>query len=155
MNKNDIKWGNIELPGLSDEQLYSKQFRDIRSDSAKNNISKSLKGVPKSNSHKSALCTPKVNKGDIGKSKSKAKIEACKQNAVLGGLTGAGAKATKEKYSKPIICYLYPTMKLKCEFSSIKEASRILGINAGNISNLLNGKGYQTKGYFFEYKNNQ
>lgn len=152
MNKIDIKWGNIELPGLSDEELYSKQFREIKTDSSKQKISNSMKGIPKSDSHKNALSTPKINKGDIGKSKSKAKIEACKRNARLGGLTGAGAKATKEKYSKAIICYLYPTMKLHSEFESIKEAARILGINAGNISNLLNGKGYQTKGYFFKYK---
>ena len=26
MNINNIKWGNIELPGLSDEDLFSKKY---------------------------------------------------------------------------------------------------------------------------------
>ena len=115
-------------------------------------VSEKMKGVPKSKKHIESLSKPRVNKGNLGKSKSIAKIEACKKNAKLGGLTAAGAKATKEKYSKAIICYYFPSMKIKSEFTSIKEASRVLEINPGNISSVVNCKLKQTKGYYFEYK---
>lgn len=153
MNIEDIKWGNIQLPNLSDEQLYSKQYRDIKSEESKRKTSEKLKGVPKSKEHKKALEGKRVNPGMMGKSKSEEKIKACKENAVLGGKTGAGAKATKQKYSKPIICYYYPSLKYRRTFSGIKEAGRILQINAGNISNVLNNRAPSTKGYYFEYKN--
>jgi hypothetical protein len=152
MNTKQIKWGNIELPGLSDNDLYSKEFRDIKSDSSKEKVSKALKGKPKSKKHKEALKGKRKNPGMMGKSKSEAKIKACQKNARLGGLTGAGAKATQLKYAKPIYCYEYPSMKFICEYIGAKEASRQLELNAGNISNVLKNRCKQTGGYYFQYK---
>lgn len=153
MNKKEIKWGNIELPGLSDSDLYSKEFRDIKSDSSKQKVSEKLKGKPKSKKHKEALRGKRKNPGMMGKSKSEAKIKACQKNARLGGLTGAGAKATQLKYAKPIYCYEYPSMKFINEYIGAKEASRQLKLNPGNISNVLKNRCNQTGGYTFEYKN--
>ena len=153
MNIKDIQWGNIELPGLSDEELFAKKYRDVKSEESKKKTSEKLKGVPKSKEHRKALEGKRLNPGMMGKSKSEAKLKACKENAVLGGKTGAGAKATKQKYSKPIICYYYPSLKYRRCFSGIKEGARILKINAGNISNVLNKRAPSTKGYYFEYKN--
>jgi hypothetical protein len=152
MNIDNIKWGNIELPGLSDEDLFSKKYRDIKSDSSKQKVSEKLKGKPKSKKHKEALKGKRKNPGMMGKSKSEAKIKACKKNARLGGLTGAGGKATQLKYAKPIYCYKYPSMKFVCEYIGMKEASRKLNLNGGNITNVLKGRCKQTGGYTFEYK---
>lgn len=152
MNTNNIKWGNIELPGLSDEDLFSKKYRDIKSASSKEKTSQKLKAKPKSKKHKEALKGKRKNPGMMGKSKSEAKIKACQKNARLGGLTGAGGRATQLKYAKPIYCYEYPSMKFVCEFIGMKEASRKLNLNGGNITNVLKGRCNHTGGYTFEYK---
>ncbi len=135
---------------LSDIILPSEE--ELRDETKKVKQSLSLKGKPKTLQHKNALKGKRKNPGMMGKSKSESKIKACKTNARLGGLTGAGGKATQLKYAKPIYCYEYPSMKFICEYIGAKEASRELGLNAGNIANVAKKRCKQTGGYYFEYK---
>lgn len=133
---------NLDLP--SDDE--------INNDTKKYKQSLKLKNKPKSIEHRKSLMGKRKNPGMMGKSKSEAKIKACQKNARLGGLTGAGGKATQLKYAKSIYCYKYPSMKFVFEFIGAKEASRKLNLNAGNISNVLKGRCNHTGGYTFEYK---
>lgn len=61
-------------------------------------------------------------------------------------------KISKNKIGKglkPIIC----DTLFGIEFTSIKEASEILGINKGNICEVLKGKKIHVKGLHFRYIN--
>jgi hypothetical protein len=122
----------------------------IKTNEEKEKISKKLKGKPKSEEHKNSLKGKRLNPGMMGKSKSEAKINAAKVNARLGGLTGAGGKATQEKYGTHINAYKYPSMEYVGTYLSIKDAGRKLDINFGNISSVLKEKSKQTKGYTFK-----
>lgn len=147
MNKNynqhlDDLLSDIILPSESELREETKKYKQ----------SLALKNKPKSLEHIKSLQGKRKNPGMMGKSKSESKIKACKANAKLGGLTGAGGKATQLKYAKQIYCYEYPSMKFICEYIGVKEASRQLGLNSGNISNVLKNRCKQTGGYSFEYK---
>jgi hypothetical protein len=135
---------------LSDIILPSED--ELRDETKKYKQSLALKNKPKSLEHRKSLEGKRKNPGMMGKSKSESKIKACKINARLGGLTGAGGKATQLKYAKPIYCYEYPSMKFICEYIGAKEASRKLELNAGNIANVLKNRCKQTGGYTFQYK---
>ncbi len=136
---------------LSDIILPSEDA--LREETKKYKQSLALKNKPKSLQHIKSLQGKRKNPGMMGKSKSEAKIKACKINAKLGGITGAGGKATQLKCAKPIYCYEYPSMKFIKEYIGAKEASRQLRLNVGNISNVLKNRCKQTGGYTFEYKN--
>ncbi len=62
-------------------------------------------------------------------------------------------KKAYEKLNKPILCFDYKSNKFLAEFSSQREASRILNVN--NIDKVLKGTINHTKGYRFEYKLNE
>ncbi len=64
-----------------------------------------------------------------------------------------GKKITQGKMGKgvkPIICDTLFGM----EFKSLKEASELLGLNKGNICEVLKGNKLHIKGFTFKYKNN-
>lgn len=156
-NMKNIEWKKSsidydKLNELTHKKLVASEMASgrILSDDIKNRISEKLKDKPKSESHKNSLKGKRKNPGMMGKSKSDAKIKACKENARFGGLTGAGGKATQEKYGCKIIGYKYPSMEYVGEFVSIKDAGRKLELNFGNISNNIKGKCNHVKGYTFK-----
>jgi hypothetical protein len=148
--KSDIDYDKLNK--LTHKQIVASNMSSDRkkTDEEKEKISKKLKGKSKSESHKNSLKGKRLNPGMMGKSKSKIKINAAKVNARLGGLTGAGGRATQEKYGVKILVYKFPSMEYVDEYISIKDAARKLYINPGNISNVLSGRTTQTKGYTFK-----
>lgn len=60
---------------------------------------------------------------------------------------------SKDKFSIPIVAYRYPTGEYVGEYTSAKHCQRELNLpNAGNIRNVLKGRGNSYKGYSFKYK---
>jgi hypothetical protein len=156
-NMKNIEWKKSsidydKLNELTHKQIVASNMSSDRkkTDEEKQKISKKLKGKPKSEEHKNSLKGKRLNPGMMGKSKSEAKINAAKVNARLGGLTGAGGKATQEKYGTNINAYKYPSMEYVGTYVSIKDAGRQLDVNFGNISNVLKQKSKQAKGYTFK-----
>lgn len=59
---------------------------------------------------------------------------------------------SKEKFSKPIKAYKYPSMEYIGEFTSKKDFGRQYEIsNVGNIRNVLKGRAKSCYGFTFEY----
>jgi hypothetical protein len=69
-----------------------------------------------------------------------------KNNSIKAGMV------SKEKFSKPIVAYTYPTMNIVGEYTSAKVCGVELNIkNIGNIRNVLKGRGKSLNGYTFRY----
>jgi hypothetical protein len=63
-----------------------------------------------------------------------------------------GGKSTKDKFSKPIIAFDKITGEFVAEYSSAKEASRILNKPAVDILKAVKGKRKTMYGFIWKYK---
>ena len=104
-----------------------------------------LKGVPKSEEHKKAISEAKkgVPKSEEHK---KALSEALKGHSV----SEATKKAIGEAKSKKVLQFTKSGEFIK-EWSSIREASKQLKINFGNICSCCNGKLKSAGGFIWKY----
>ena len=160
MNRKNIKWGNIALPGLSDEELYGKRWLD-RSDFHNEKIGKSLKNKPKSDIHKKNIKKTGTlfgdkdawNKGKSGyttKPHSEETKQKMRKKAEDRVIPAKQRKKISNTLSVPIIATNLKTGK-QTEYKSTKEASIKLGLTG--ILHVLKGRSKQCGGYYFEYKN--
>lgn len=140
------------------------------SDEAKKEISKRLKGKPKSKSHIDKLKKTKLRYKITKEQILEAQIgtTTAKEVADKLGIDGHTYKAiatyhkvykkqslaerNKQISSVPILCYEYDSMKFLREYNSVSDAARDLNLFSTNISTVCRGKYKQYKGYYFEYK---
>ena len=67
-------------------------------------------------------------------------------------VTLSAGMVTKEKFSKPILAYRYPSMQYLGEYTSAKHFAKEYNItNIGNIRNNLKGRSKSAYGYTFRY----
>jgi hypothetical protein len=75
-----------------------------------------------------------------------------KLNGRIQIISKLGGDATKIKYSKPILCFDKFTNEFLYEFSSQKEASKILNLDESSIRKVLKYKRKSVGNYTFIYK---
>jgi galactose-1-phosphate uridylyltransferase len=75
-----------------------------------------------------------------------------KHSGHMHRITKLGSTAVKNKYSKPILCYDKFTNTFLNEYTSQKEASRLLNIDEASIRKILKGKRKNVSNYTFTYK---
>jgi hypothetical protein len=140
------------------------------SDEAKDEISKRLKGKPKTKSHIDKLKKTKL-KYKISKEQIlEAQIGTTTANEVANklGIDSHTYKAVATYHnvfkkqslsernklisSKPILCWVYGSEEFVGEYYSVSEAARQLNVAGTNIISVCKGKYKQCKGYYFEYK---
>ena len=140
------------------------------SEEAKKEISKRLKGKPKSKSHienlKNKKLKFKITKEQILEAQigtTTAKEVADKLDISFNTYKAVAtyhkvykkqslSERNKDISSKPVLCWTYDTEKYIGEYYSISEAARELNIAATNIISVCKGKYKQCNGYYFEYK---
>jgi hypothetical protein len=140
------------------------------SDEARKEISKRLKGKPKSKSHIQSLKKTKL-KYKISKEQileAQIGTTTAKEVADKLGIDFHTYKAVatyhkvykkqslsernKDISSKAVLCWEYDTEKYIGEYYSVAEAARQLDVAGPNIISVCKGKYKQCKGYYFEYK---
>jgi len=133
---------------------------EIRHETHMKKIGQSLKGKPKSSSHKNNIKKTKTmfgdrpawNKGKTGykgKSHSEETKLKMREKALGKVISESQKKKASDANSVPIIATNLKTGKQK-EYKSTKEAS--IKLKLTGILHVLKGRSKQCGGYFFEYK---
>lgn len=165
MNTKNIQWGNVQLPNLTDEQLYGKRWLD-RSDEHNKKIGKAHKGNSLSEEHKKSVSDGVndwvetlteeqrkemfTNKSMLGKKHKPETIKKMKKTAKGRIISEQQKKKISNTLSVAIIATNIKTGKQK-EYKSTKEAS--IKMKLTGILHVLKGRSKQCGGYYFEYKN--
>lgn len=165
MNNKEIKWGNVELPGLTDEQLYGKRWLD-RSEEHNKKIGKAHKGKKRDDNFKQSVSDGVnkwlktltdeerkemfTNKSMLNKKHKAETIRKMKKKAKNRVISEQQKKKISETLGIPIIATNLKTGKQRV-FKSTKEANIKLGLTG--VLHVLKGRAKQCGGWFFEYKN--
>lgn len=157
MNYDDIEWGNRELEGLPDDELFDLDARKL---AAQTSMIELRDRLHKEGKHKKILSKAGKKGGLSNVKNKKGFFDPKNKEKILKGCSNGGKAVidkliqhNKKYYSKPILVYDYKTGELVGEYSGKNEMCRILNLSKMGVYDTMNGRQNQHKGYTFKYKN--